>query len=702
MRKMFAFIPGFLVFSALVTSSADVLRTGPIPGTEQTVSGLVISAEGGSCIIAGEEQRYVLFGKSPLGVRPGDVVSSLCVLDRHEHGGTTYAPLSLTKLGHKPAPPAKPTTLDALCKGKDLLTLVRIKGIVNDISQDEIDSEHRILLLHSNASSISVLVPERIIRATPHFNDILHAEIEITGICYPDFPTSRFYRGPVFRLVGDSPICLIQPAPTDIFNRPPVPFGRMFSPEEITSLGLRTAEGKVTATWDNHLLLSTCSKISDDKGRPLTTFHRVDLPYGIATPDVGISVQVVGQPETDTYHINLSSASWRKSPEELTLENEVAPLQLKDLVTAHNTRTVYDPTAFGRTVRCRGLLSALPITGTSAARLHLMSDGTDVAIDASSCPEALVSLEAGSRLEVTGVCIFDIDNWRPNAPRPKIQGFFIALRTPSDIVVLSHPPWWTAKRLLALVVALVILLAGALVWNRTLDVLATRRGRALADEQVQRSLSELKIDERTRLAVELHDSLSQNLAGIACQVGALKNTFDREPHLAKTRILTVERMLKSSRAELRNCLFDLRSDVMDDPDISSAIRHTLEESEIDAEIAIRFDMPREKLLDSTAHMILSIIRELSSNAVRHGRATRLRIAGSIDNGHLLFSVKDNGCGFDPDTAPGLSEGHFGLDGIRNRVSGFNGKFTVSSSPGGGTRAVVDIPLPSSFLDAASS
>ena len=251
---------------------------------------------------------------------------------------------------------------------------------------------------------------------------------------------------------------------------------------------------------------------------------------------------------------------------------------------------------------------------------------------------------------------------------------------------------------MTLVAGLLTLLAGVLVWNRSLNRLATRRGRELADEQISRVLSELKVGERTRLAVELHDSLSQNLAGVACQVGALKNVLGRDPSAVQSRVRTVERMLQSTRSELRNCLFDLRSNVIDDPDMANAIRRTLDEAEIDAEISVRFDVPREKLLDSTAHAILSIVRELAGNAVRHGHATRIRVAGSIDNGHLLFSVRDNGCGFDPDTAPGLSDGHFGLDGIRNRASGFNGTFTVSSSPGRGTRAVVDIPLPPSFLN----
>ena len=65
-----------------------------------------------------------------------------------------------------------------------------------------------------------------------------------------------------------------------------------------------------------------------------------------------------------------------------------------------------------------------------------------------------------------------------------------------------------------------------------------------------------------------------------------------------------------------------------------------------------------------------------------------RIAGSLENGQLLLSVKDDGIGFDPASAPGVADGHFGLQGIRERITRYGGELRVESAPGKGTRAVI--------------
>lgn len=84
------------------------------------------------------------------------------------------------------------------------------------------------------------------------------------------------------------------------------------------------------------------------------------------------------------------------------------------------------------------------------------------------------------------------------------------------------------------------------------------------------------------------------------------------------------------------------------------------------------------------------MRELSINAIRHGHATHLRITGELHDGRIGLTVQDNGLGFDPQTAQGPKDGHFGIQGIRERLEQLDGRLDYTRLPDGGMRAVVSL------------
>jgi signal transduction histidine kinase len=92
-------------------------------------------------------------------------------------------------------------------------------------------------------------------------------------------------------------------------------------------------------------------------------------------------------------------------------------------------------------------------------------------------------------------------------------------------------------------------------------------------------------------------------------------------------------------------------------------------------------------------MLLCIIRELVLNAIRHGNASNIRVSGVLDGGELKFSVRDNGGGFDPENSLGVLQGHFGLQGIRERVEQLGGTLDIESAIGSGTRVAISIKVP---------
>jgi signal transduction histidine kinase len=206
------------------------------------------------------------------------------------------------------------------------------------------------------------------------------------------------------------------------------------------------------------------------------------------------------------------------------------------------------------------------------------------------------------------------------------------------------------------------------------------------------AISELKAEERTRLAVELHDSISQVLTGIAYQIdAAIGSGVDAETRVGGF-LATARSMLASCRHELRCCIWDLHARTFEAHDLPEAIRQTLTPHIGDIPLQIRFNIPRTILDESLTHDILRIIRELAVNAVRHGNATKIKVLGEYQMNLIRFSVKDNGVGFDPATAPGPAGGHFGLSGICERATRRGGDIAVESRHGGGTSVTVTFAI----------
>ena len=90
--------------------------------------------------------------------------------------------------------------------------------------------------------------------------------------------------------------------------------------------------------------------------------------------------------------------------------------------------------------------------------------------------------------------------------------------------------------------------------------------------------------------------------------------------------------------------------------------------------------------------MLAIVRELVANAVRHGHAWTVHVAGVLVGDALMFSVKDDGSGFDPENRVGTESGHFGLSSIVERLKRLGGEISISSKPCGGTKVRVKIPI----------
>ena len=426
----------------------------------------------------------------------------------------------------------------------------------------------------------------------------------------------------------------------------------------------------------------------------------VEFRDGIAPPKQGEFVEVAGIPVSDLYRIHLVDACWRKVADPPKQEAvPAAEIAIKSLFRHPSPgvvgdRFIMNPAYYGKPVTVKGTMRELVI-GESGGRLLLLEDeGFTVQVDCGDAPGALERVRKGSRASATGICVIDSDFWRPDMPFPKNKRLFLVARSEDDVVVIADPPWWTPFRFACAVAVLSGLLALAAAWNASLRAMVARKSREVLKANRRKLESEFRVGERTRLAADLHDSLSQNLTVIGYQVSAAKNTLaGKDPETAKCLDIAAK-MIHSCRTDLRRCLWDLRNDVLNEPDFAEAMRRTIAPVAGGASVSIQFSGPRTAISDSTAHGVLCIVRELVANAVSHGRAKSVRIDGEVvRTGLLRISVQDDGCGFDVASRPGQDEGHFGLDGIAERIERMEGSFELNSAPGKGTRALISIRRP---------
>ena len=588
---------------------------------------------------------------------------------------------TISILSHGDIPQPEEITASGITEGRYDNHFVRLTGTVRDAFRDEIDPLWGFLVLQSGHESIYACFPS----SEPEkaiLNNLIGAEIAITGVCSTKITKPRLLSGRYIFFSERDTITVLRPAPADPFDVPGLYATSHTHHSIVSGMDRRRVAGRVIAVWHGDRMLVRT---------PDQHIVRVDLADR-NPPLYGTSIEAVGTPETDLYRINLSRAIWRTNSLPEDVEPPPTDVTAKQLLTDWRGMPAMQTEYHGQAIRIKGLVRNLPSPESAYSRMALECGKYIIPVDANACPQALEGIDIGCKIEVSGICLIEIDNWRPNAPFPHIEGFSVIVRTPEDVRILSHPPWWTPGRLLAVIGALLIALAGVFVWNRSLNRLAERRGRELTEETLARVTASLKVDERTRLAIELHDSLSQNLTGAALEIETTETLINDNTEQAHRHLGIAAKTLKSCREELRNCLWDLRNDALGEKTMDAAIRRTLAPHVRDIDLAVRFNVPRERLSDNTAHALLRIIRELVQNAIRHGHAKTIKIAGGLESDRLLFSVQDDGCGFDPENHPGVLQGHFGLQGIRERVKQFNGNLAIKSKADKGTRVAISIKL----------
>jgi signal transduction histidine kinase len=204
------------------------------------------------------------------------------------------------------------------------------------------------------------------------------------------------------------------------------------------------------------------------------------------------------------------------------------------------------------------------------------------------------------------------------------------------------------------------------------------------------------LEERNRIARELHDTLEQELAGITMQLDLAVDCFEQAPQIAEKALASARDMSRHSMVEARRSVWDLRCQLLEDGDLVSALTQIVQPlvPRDRVHVEAKFEGTPVRLSRSVEMNLLRIGQEAVANAVKHGRAKQIRIGLRYTAATVCLTVTDDGRGFAADQSP--PSGHFGLLDMRERAESMGCSLQVRSDPGLGTRIAVEVPVPSNL------
>jgi signal transduction histidine kinase len=225
-----------------------------------------------------------------------------------------------------------------------------------------------------------------------------------------------------------------------------------------------------------------------------------------------------------------------------------------------------------------------------------------------------------------------------------------------------------------------------------IELLAAHAAIAITNARLYEQSRELSIlSERNRLALELHDAISQKLFSLVLTAEAAATLVGRDSAAAGEQLGKLKALAQEALEELRALIFELRPPDLERDGLCGALRKHLDVLAQRGSGAITFDAEAEIAGDPERDReILRIAQEALHNALRHADADRVAVRLYTDSGELLLEVEDDGVGFDP-SASELRSKHLGLTSMEERARRLRGRLEIDSRPGKGTTVRLAVP-----------
>jgi signal transduction histidine kinase len=200
------------------------------------------------------------------------------------------------------------------------------------------------------------------------------------------------------------------------------------------------------------------------------------------------------------------------------------------------------------------------------------------------------------------------------------------------------------------------------------------------------------LEERTRMARDIHDTLAQGFAGVIVQLdSAVEALRDEEPEVAANHIRRARDLAHESLTEARRSVLALRPRALEKAEFADALKAVITNTTAGTSLESVFQLKGEprKLQSSVEENLLLIGREALTNALRHARATKFQARLSFDSEAVRLELRDNGNGFVVDRVNGRG---IGLIGMKERAGQIGATLTITSEPGAGTTIIAVSPV----------
>ncbi|MEU1303389.1 GAF domain-containing sensor histidine kinase [Streptomyces shenzhenensis] len=225
-----------------------------------------------------------------------------------------------------------------------------------------------------------------------------------------------------------------------------------------------------------------------------------------------------------------------------------------------------------------------------------------------------------------------------------------------------------------------------------LAILAQHAAIALTNARLYERSRELTIaEERSRLAHELHDAVSQKLFSLRLTAQAAARLVDRDPSRAKGELQQVAALAAEAADELRAAVVELRPAALDEDGLLATLRTQIQVLDRAHTARVTFASTGFRALPAAQEeALLRVAQEALHNALRHSGAGHVDVTVNRRGGGAVLRVTDDGGGFDPHSVHSAGR-HLGLVSMRDRANGVGGTLTVESAPGKGTTIEMEVP-----------